>query len=303
MIISVNSNWMLSKYGREDFTIGPKKIREAGFDAVDFSFSDMSRRENFAFNGDNYIELAENLRKEYDKMGLSVNQAHAPYAFKDWDNKENFDNYIYPMHIRSMEIAAILGAKTIIIHPLHFKEYHHHEEEIFEMNMKFYRSLLPYCREYGIKVGIENMWQKDPRRKCIIPDTCSTKEEFVRYIDTLDSEYMVACLDVGHAGLPWQDDEAHDFVRYLGRDRLKALHIHDNDYITDQHLLPYMGKVNWNEFFKALGEIDYTGDFTYEVKGECLTMTDDVSEKLLLKFAYDMAKNFVDVIEKNRPSK
>ena len=50
--------------------------------------------------------------------------------------------------------------------------------------MKFYKSLIPYCEEYGIKVAVENMWQYPGM---ISHSTCSRPEEFIRYIDELDS--------------------------------------------------------------------------------------------------------------------
>ena len=97
--------------------------------------------------------------------------------------------------------------------------YKGHEEEIFQINMDFYRRLIPYCKEYGVKIAVENMWQRDKLRKCIVNDTCNTSAEFIRYVDNLDSEYVVACLDLGHVGLPLRDDEAQDMIRALGHDR------------------------------------------------------------------------------------
>ena len=47
------------------------------------------------------------------------------------------------------------------MHPLHHFVYLGHEEEIFNLNMDFHRSLIPYCKEYGNMVGVENMWGSD----------------------------------------------------------------------------------------------------------------------------------------------
>ena len=85
---------------------------------------------------------------------------------------------------------------------------------------------------------------------------------FIKYIDTLDSDCFTACLDVGHAKLCCEDPAA--FVKALGKKRLGALHVHDVDGIRDLHTLPYFGMGNWDKFTKALAEIDYEGDFTYE---------------------------------------
>jgi hypothetical protein len=160
-----------------------------------------------------------------------------------------------------------------------------------------------YCKEYGIKVGIENMFQRELLRGQISFDTCNQIPEFIRYVDTLDSEYMVACLDIGHVGLPTRDDEAWDFIRALGHDRLQALHVHDNDYRVDKHALPYLGKIDWNEVTKALGEIDYQGDFTYEVNLTTF-MSKFMNEEMIptaMRYAHDVGRHLCTLVDKNRP--
>ena len=78
----------------------------------------------------------------------------------------------------------------------------------------------------------------------------------------MNDEHFVACLDLGHCGVI--GEEAQNVIRALGHDRLKALHVYDNDYTKDQHTLPGLGKMDWEEIMKALAEIHYDGEFTYE---------------------------------------
>ena len=195
-----------------------------------------------------------------------------------------------------------MGAKCIVVHPIHYWRYRGNEEEIFKKNMDFYRSLIPICKDYNIKVGIENMFQRDKLRgNYIIHDTCSTTTEFCKYIDTLDSEYMVACLDVGHVGLPSTHIEAWDFIRILGHDRLQALHIHDNDYTNDQHLVPYAGKIDWMQVTKALGEINYSGDFTYECFIDKMAyQMDSETYPVALSYVAQIGRHLINSVELNR---
>ena len=53
-------------------------------------------------------------------------------------------------------------------------------------------------------------------------------------------------------------------IRKLGAKRLKCLHVHDTDYRSDLHTLPWCGRLPWQEIMAALGEIGYTGDLTFE---------------------------------------
>ena len=231
MELSINISNLLGRY---PLAKAAELYHSAGFTACDYSLGEMVSDDS-VFNTDRWREAAEEVRRVAEQAGLRINQTHAPFTFRHWEDEAVYREVIYPRLCRSVEISAILGAGVVVMHPLHHFVYHGHEREIFEANMAFYRSLLPLCRNCHIKVGVENMYQVDPRRKHIVFDTCATKEEFVRYIDTLDSEYMVACLDLGHVGLPLQDDEAQDVVRALGHDRLQALHVHDNDYRGDNH--------------------------------------------------------------------
>ena len=114
-------------------------------------------------------------------------------------------------------------------------------EKLFEENIEFYNRLKPYCEEYGIQVALENMWQSKsyPGGYRILHSTCSTPEEFNRYLDALDRKWFVGCLDIGHALLVHK--EPQDFIRAMGKDRLKALHVHDVMAGNDTHTLPYYG--------------------------------------------------------------
>ncbi len=273
--------------------------KNAGFDALDYSLNQMTADDNI-FNTDDYRSRAEYIKQYAEKIGIEFNQTHTPFSFpvKTWETR--FDDIAYPRILRSLEITALLGAQIAVVHPIHYMTYAGREEEIFEINMKYYRSLIPYAREYGIKIAVENMWRSDPLRKHPVNDTCSRAEEFIRYIDTLDSEYIVACLDVGHVGLIVGCGEAEEMIHALGHDRLKSLHIHDNNYRDDQHLLPGTGLLHWGEIARALGEINYTGDFTFETEGAFLRNFDDQFYPTALGFMADVGRHLIALAENSR---
>ncbi len=279
-------------------------VANAGFDAFDYSLERL-KKDDDVMNTDAYRAEAEKIRKIAESNGLVINQIHAPFSWKNsqWMDETFYEENIFPRIVRSLEIAGIFGVKVAVVHPLHHFTYPGHEEEIFDINMKYYRKLIPYAKEYGIKIGVENMYQVDPRRKHIIADTCAKIPEFIRYIDTLDSEQITACLDIGHTTLVEQLDEPWDFIKALGHDRLGALHVHDTDYKGDLHTFPYDGIINWQEVAKALGEIDYQGDFTYENGWSFLSHVDDEFMPTAVKFMGDIGHHLIDVAERNIPKK
>lgn len=238
-------------------------LAAAGFDAYDMSFRVMEQVESCAFNGDGYLELAKELRALADSLGIVCNQAHAPFPSSYADPEKNAR--VYEKIVRSMEIASILGAKYIVVHPQEHMSFTSHKEELFNSNVEFYKSLIPYCKKYGLKVAVENIWQREPydgTKRVIGRGVTSLKEDFSRLVFALPEEYFVACLDIGHIVLVHEN--ITEMVRALGHDRLKLIHAHDNWIADDDHSVPLLGKIPYDEVIAALKEIDYDGDFTFE---------------------------------------
>lgn len=235
-------------------------MADAGFDAIDFSFHLKSEYHNEETDGEIGKVRFTEWRKRAEARGLVFNQAHAPEgsSFTDMDRTVQRFHEIR----RAIRNASYLGVPIIVVHPVQHLPYCEAgvPEQLFEMNMRFYSALKPYCEEYGVKIALENMWQQ-PNGK-IDHSTCSRPEEFVRYVDTLNSEWFVACLDIGHAFLVGVDP--CELIRALGKDRLRALHVHDVDGIDDLHTLPYFSKIHWDSVCNALREIGYEGDLTFE---------------------------------------
>ncbi len=230
---------------------------DAGFDAIDFTACNAKEWYDDTHDKDFYI----NIRKRAEDRGVIFNQAHAPFPSSVSSEEET--EVKFNEIVTSMKNSSYLGIKNVIVHPCQHLTYVEDDnaERLFEYNMKFYRRLIPYCEEYGVKVALENMWQFMGGSKKIVHSTCAKPAEFVRYLDELDNDCFTACLDVGHAMLVCED--VPEFIHTLG-DRLGALHVHDVDGVTDTHVLPFFGVGEWDRITKALAEVAYKGDFTYE---------------------------------------
>ena len=90
----------------------------------------------------------------------------------------------------------------------------------------------------------------------------TTPDEISSWVKSLGSEWFNICLDTGHSAITGIEPE--DMIRTIGGEMIKAVHIHDNDRLGDLHLLPFEGKLNWDNITGALKDIDYEGDFTLE---------------------------------------
>ncbi len=267
-------------------------LKNAGYDAYDMTLFQMfTDAENCPLNKPNYRERAQQMRAFADAVGLLCNQAHAPFSSSKGDAQ---DEWRFETIVRSMEIASILGAKCIVVHPKKHLPYSSHKKELWEMNIAFYKRLLPYCEQFGIKVALENMWHYNHKSEHIADSVCSRPEEFLAYLEALDSRWLVACLDIGHAALTDQDIPA--YIRALGKKHLQALHVHDVDYKKDRHTLPYMMDIDWAPVLDALAEIGYEGDLTFEADVFIRKLPAPLLETGV-KFMADVGRYMVDTIK------
>lgn len=252
MKLSINAENAAAMFGLEKAL---ELFAQAGFDCYDTPFFSNETE----FYSKEYKEYCRSLKQKADKLGIRCNQAHAPFASVKWGD-DDFNKKRFGEIVRSMECASLLGAEIIVVHPVHVGKPKSVNE--YEVNKEFYERLIPYCEKFNIKIATENMFNHDPKRDCIIADVCNSPERFVKMVDYIDSPWIVGCLDVGHCGLVGED--AAEMALALGHDRLKALHIHDNNYLNDNHIVPFMGKMDWDSICKALADINYDGVFTYE---------------------------------------
>lgn len=294
MLLSTQTDVVFRTYGEAE---GVEIFARAGYDAIDFSMFQMTN-DNCSLNTCDPNDYAKHLRKQAEDAGIRFNQAHAP--FPSWKfGDDSFNTKIVERVSRSIKIAGLLGAKTIVVHPIAHPE---GGEVQKAFNLDYYRRLEPIALDYGIKIALENMWGYDGNRGYIIPNVCSFGEDLCEYVDELNPEAFTVCLDLGHCGLV--GDEADHAIRVLGSKRLGALHVHDNDYRNDTHTIPYTFgcKMHWDKITAALGEIGYAGDFTYEADN-FLVRFDKEFMPYAVRFMEELGRTLVAKVDMARSEK
>lgn len=257
MILSTQTRHLANRF--DDFTaLG--LLAEAGFDALDYSMMDHMKDPDHPICQAGYRDHAHRLKKEAKRLGLFFNQAHGPYPTYV-EGRPDYNARIQPLVDRSIELAALLGARVVVIHPIDAAD----EARKQALNRQQYQRTQKLAAHYGIQIGLENMWDFDKKKKRFVANVCSTADSFIAMLDQLDPRYFTACLDLGHCGLVGQDAAA--MIRALGHDRLTALHVHDNDFRDDRHTAPYLGRMDWQAISQALADIRYQGDLTLEADG------------------------------------
>lgn len=273
-----------------------RMLAEAGYDALDYSMFCMTEASGSRLLSDGWREEMTELRALAESLGVPFVQGHAPHTFSD-HSEEAWRGENFPRLLRSIEIAGALGIENLVIHPIHHLDYRKNRELLHEWNMRFYRRLLPYAKDAGVRICLENMWQRDRRRGNIISDdTCSAAEELAAWVDELNDPSFGVCLDIGHCGLVGRD--AEESVSTLGG-RLTVLHVHDNDFVSDDHTLPYLGKADWDAILAALAGVGYRGNLTFEAD-RFLTHIPDALIPAALRFMVATGRHMIEKIEANR---
>jgi sugar phosphate isomerase/epimerase len=228
-------------------------VAKAGFDAWDFSMFDMCEKKNgvlvptnHPLAQDNYLSLARKLKQIGLDNGIVCNQGHAPFP-----SSPKSSYYLK----RAIECVAEAGGDICVIHPMN--------NGTPQENAEMYSELLPFAKEHNVKIATENMWNWKPLRRHSCFAACATPESFNAHLDAVNDDYLVACLDIGHAEMKGSDTTAVEMIKALGN-RLKALHIHDNDKLHDSHEIPFSMNIDFVPVVNALKEIEYDGYFTLE---------------------------------------
>ncbi len=262
---------------------------KAGFDAWDFSMFDMVNYDwstgkteitNHPLNTGNYASYARKLKQIGLDNGIVCNQSHAPFP--------SCSKEVRSMMKRAIECTAEAGGKICIIHP--------DNDKGAEENAEMYMELLPFAKNCGVKIAAENMWCWDKEKDEACFAACSTPESFNAHLDAVNDDYLVACLDIGHAEMRGLNTSAVEMIKALGK-RLRALHIHDNDRWHDSHQIPFSMDIDFEKVVAALREIKYKGYFTLESDQY---LKDRTPENVLdgLKNMADTAKRLADMFEK-----
>lgn len=231
---------------------------KAGFDAWDFSMFDMVKYDwknkcvlenDHPLGSREYLAFARKLREIGLDNGIVCNQSHAPFPVSVPEIRDHLK--------RAIECTAEAGGQICVIHPDNAKS--------AEENAEMYCELIPFATEHGVKIATENMWNWDKEKDQCSFAACMSPESFCRHIDIVKSDYMTACLDIGHAEMRGSDTSAVELIKALGP-RLGALHIHDNDKWHDSHAIPFSMNIDFAPIVKALKEIGYDGYFTLEAE-------------------------------------
>ena len=227
-----------------------RHVAKAGFKYVDMSFYHIDKTYS-PLMLDNFKDYVEQLNILAKELGIKYVQAHLPNC--NPLDEENFDEYLKCTK-RIIEVCGMLGIENAVIH-VGWKE-HITKEEFFEMNYHAIKPLFPVMEKSKVNLLIENSSRANMGDKYYLFSGAEIKE-FIKYVN---HPLVHACWDVGHANI---EGAQYENITALGDD-LRALHVHDNNGKSDEHVVLFRGTLNIDEVITALIDIGYKGYFTFE---------------------------------------
>ena len=216
------------------------------------------------------------------EFGLSACDVHASHGQeKAWGSRREHERLAGLDLIRNrIQFAERIGADVIILHLPPAPEAPADDPRFLDRLRASIDALLPDLGASGVRLAFENMG----------------KDNFgliARLLGEYGSDRIGLCYDAGHGNL---NPDSLDRLDAL-RDRLIAVHLHDNDGRSDQHLPPFQGTVDWPRLAGILARSSYAKPLSFEVAIRATGLTD---EEEFLRISYRQAKTVHDLVQLER---
>lgn len=246
-------------------------IAEAGFRAITIGG-------DVAHSGYDTQEGRERIRRVVTEYGLNVDSVHAPFG-KDCDISTPDERQetpapesspatsppaaLAPVRIRyrpsparlqavsklktAIDAALALDSQIVVIHSA--AEFPAVETRLhIQAARDSLAELIPYAAHRNVRLAVENL------------SSVLEMQVFEAVLDEFSE--LGVCYDSSHARLT-----GNSFgVLQRFRDRIITLHVSDNRGTSDDHILPFEGGLDWEEFACYAARLQYVKTFMLEVE-------------------------------------
>ncbi|MBE6576055.1 MAG: sugar phosphate isomerase/epimerase [Ruminococcaceae bacterium] len=205
-------------------------IKNAGFDCVMLWWSDMFGR------GDGYqddVWLAKN-------AGLQIENIHAPVHEQNCLSLDNLQgDSVLRAYVQCVKDCHQYEIATVVIH------LPGDSHPISDLGMKRLEEIICIAEDENIQIAFENL---------------GNIQNLATVLDWFSSPNVGFCYDSCHH-VNYSPDV--DLLQLYGN-RLKAIHLHDNGGMRNQHQLPFDGAIDWSDVMGRIAHTGYQGATTLE---------------------------------------
>ena len=213
------------------------------------------------------VGVIQEMQQDAGELGLDFVDAHAPFGrYIDLCCPlKEYRRYLVEVGRHALEVCAMFGVDTITFHVGNMGGALPVPQDMtvdayIDLTCESLEKILPKAEELGVVVCIENIW---------FPN--NTPEALLKIKSRFPTDALGFCYDAGHANLMSTKEEANDnnaankvfdgvnLPRHHDDQVLEKMlphivncHLHDNNALSDQHLIPGHGNVDWNHIIPLL---------------------------------------------------
>ncbi len=148
-----------------------------------------------------------------------------------------------------LDLAKKLGAEVLVVHGGNLPSNYSLKlmEKANENLLLSLQELVKAAEKKGVIIGLEN------NSKVYNHSMVKNVDEHLFFLEKINSKYLKAVLDIGHANLYKVSIE--DYTRKI-KDYLVEIHIHNNQGEKDNHFPLDQGKIDIEKFLELIDELD-----------------------------------------------
>ena len=219
----------------------------------------MAARQHLDYHDVNQVR---DVAQWFNDHGVNLHALHAP-LFSDWNWGRAGEMLISVASLerrariasmdeikRAIEVAEHLPFRYLVLHlGVPEEEY---DLAKFDAAFTSLEHLHLFAKARGVQILLEN-----------IPSELSTPERMMNFFHYTRLDLKV-CFDTGHAHLTGGVGAAFRTLR----ERIVAVHLHDNHGEKDEHLLPFEGQIDWAPAIRDFRAADPPYPLLFETNSE-----------------------------------
>lgn len=259
-------------------------LADAGYTSLDFNFWDWACYDT-PFTGESWRDWVRSAVERAAERSAKFTQAHAPVH----DFSLPHDEFADELCRRAILGCEMAGIEWIVFHPISRDDLS--EEENFETNRSYFAGLCAFAADHGVGIALENLFSHGSK-----PHFTASSANLLRLVEAIGTPNVGICWDTGHALINGLDQYAE--LKRIGT-HLKALHLQDGDGKVDLHYCPFYGKCDWKGITRALAEIGYANDLTFEIASFVRPLPSVLRPKAL-ELCLSAGNELLRMVEKSR---
>jgi sugar phosphate isomerase/epimerase len=152
----------------------------------------------------------------------------------------NISEYSIRAILHGLEITSVLGGNVMVMHTGYLPQFSMGGRRHWFRNWaERMPAVLERADRLGVTLALENTWDDRP-------------EVLIHLADILPGDSMRFCIDTGHVNAFSRLHISRWWKALEGR--IVALHLHDNDGISDDHLVPGLGTFDFSALAMLMKE-------------------------------------------------